>query len=423
MEFFTYGIIASIVLAYGLVSKRIESTIFTGPIIFVIFGYLLSSHVLGILTIANEFILYVIANFTLILILFTDSSRINLFLFEKEHDLPRRLLGVGLPLTIILGIICAALFFVDLTFWQAAVLATVLAPTDAALAQVVINSQRVPQRIREALNVESGLNDGICFPILLFFLHFASTSEAISASGYWIKFIGFQLLLGPIVGVVIGWIGGKLTVIALQSKWMTDTFQRLSMIVLSLMAFCFSELVGGNGFIASFFAGLVFGNVAAKFFEPTYELSESIGELFILLTFMLFGAILVPDALAGLSWDVIAYALLSLTAIRMIPVAISLIGKGLLPPTVIYLGWFGPRGAATILYLLLVIGKYSLNQESLIFQVTTLTVLFSVLLHGITAFWGSNVYANKIQSYQEDARKSEMRAATQLPRKTKGSTS
>lgn len=418
MELLTYGVIATFVLVYGIISKRIETTFLTGPIIFVLFGYFLSGDVTGILTSENHLILYTVANITLILILFSDSSRINLSLFREEQDLPRRMLRIGLPLTIVFGILCGVLLFFDLPFWQVAVLATTLAPTDAALAQAVINSERVPQRIRQALNVESGLNDGICFPILLFFLFLASGPEEAYSGLYWIKFIGFQLLLGPAVGIAIGYVGGKVTVWAVEKKWMSATFQRLSMIALAFMAFCFADLIGGNGFIASFFAGLIFGNVAIKIFEPIYELGESVGELFILLTFMLFGAILVPDAIASISWEIVAYAVLSLTVVRMVPVAISLIGFGLSRPSILYLGWFGPRGAASILYLLLVVGEYHLTGEHLIFQVTTITVLLSIILHGITALWGSNVYASKVQALMDQAKNEEMKASPVLPTRT-----
>ncbi len=281
MELLTYGVIATFLLAYGVISERIQTTFLTGPIIFVLFGYLLSGNVTGILTSENHLLVYAIANITLILILFSDSSRISLSLYRKEQDLPRRLLGIRLPLTICFGILCGVFLFVDLPFWQIVVLATTLAPTDAALAQAVINSKRVPMRIRQALNVESGLNDGICFPILLLFVSLAETADAASPAFYWLKFIGLQLLLGPLVGMIIGFAGGKLTLWAVEKKWVSENFQRLSVIAVSFMAFCFADLIGGIGFIASFFAGLIFGDVVRKVSEPIYEFGESVGELFI----------------------------------------------------------------------------------------------------------------------------------------------
>lgn len=284
-------------MSYGLVSKRLQNTIVTDPIVFVLFGFFLSGSVTGLLTSKDHEVINIIANLTLILVLFSDASRIDLRLFWREGDLPMRLLGIGLPLTIVAGVFVGAVIFVGLPFWQAAILATVLAPTDAALAQAVINSERVPGRIRQALNVESGLNDGICFPILLLLISLAAMSEVTHPASYWIQFILFQLILGPLVGIVVGYVGGKLVEWAISRNWMSGNFQRLSIVGLSLMAFFFAELVGGNGFISAFFSGLIFGNVARQVADPIYEFGEAEGELFILLTFMLFGAIMVPVAI------------------------------------------------------------------------------------------------------------------------------
>ncbi|MEM1282692.1 MAG: cation:proton antiporter, partial [Chlamydiota bacterium] len=416
MEILIYGIAASFLLFYGLISKKIEATHLTGPIIFVTFGYLLSSDVSGVISNKDHSILNIIANFTLILILFSDASRINLSLFKNEHDLPRRLLGIGLPITIIFGTITGVIIFYDLPFWQVAIIATILAPTDAALAQAVINCKRVPGRIRQALNVESGLNDGICFPILLMFTSLAGAASE-NESINWVELIGFQLLLGPLVGFVIGNFGGKLLVWAVNKGWMSADFQRLAIISLSFMAFCFATLVGGNGFISAFTAGLFFGNTARTVSEPIYEFGEAESGLLILLTFMLFGAMLVPKAIHidRIQWDIVVYALLSLTLVRMIPVAISLIGKGLSRATILYIGWFGPRGAASILYLLLVVDKFHLSGEHVIFEVTTVTVLFSVFLHGLTAKWGANTYADALAASPAKEPIAESRKTDELP--------
>jgi sodium/hydrogen antiporter len=415
MDHLNYAIIATFIIAYGLISKRIRTTAFTGPICFVVFGFLLCPDVTGLITQKNHLVINIIATLTLVFILFSDASRINFSVFRKEHDLPRRLLSIGLPLTIIFGLGSALMIFTGLTIWEAAVLATILAPTDAALAQAVINSERVPQRIREALNVESGLNDGICFPILLLFLSLATMEETGESASYWMTFISLQLILGPIVGSLIGYIGGKLVTKAVESNWMSGKFQRLSVIGLSLMAYLFAGIVGGNGFIAAFFAGLVFGTVARKVSGPIYEFAEAEGELFILLTFMLFGAILVPDVIGQFDPYVLLYAVLSLTVIRIIPVAFSVIGKGLSIPTKLYLGWFGPRGAASILYLLLVVDQYDLVGESIIYQVSTTTILLSVFAHGLTATWGAKVYAATIDATHEQDKQAEMQDCSCLP--------
>jgi len=275
MENSAYLVIAAFIVFYGIVSKRIQSTIITGPIVFVIFGFCLSTSVSGLVTDKDHVFINTIANLTLILILFSDASRINLRLFWREGGLPMRLLGIGLPLTILAGVFVGIVIFTGLPFWQAAILATILAPTDAALAQAVINSERVPGRIRQALNVESGLNDGICFPILLLFISLADSSDVQHPASYWMGFVTFQLILGPVVGIIVGYVGGKVVLWAVNKNWMSGNFQRLSIVGLSLMAFFIADLVGGNGFISAFFTGLIFGNVARQVCGPIYEFSPS----------------------------------------------------------------------------------------------------------------------------------------------------
>ena len=414
MEHIAFALIAAFVVLYGIVSKRIESTIISGPMVFVIFGFFLSSDVTGLITGKDHTVINIIANITLILILFSDASRINLGLYSREHRLSQRLLGLGLPLTIFAGVLVGVVILTELPLWQAAILATILAPTDAALAQAVINSERVPVRIRQALNVESGLNDGICFPILLLFIYLADTSGHQGAS-YWIQFIGFQLILGPVIGIVVGYVGGKLVLWSVNKSWISGNFQRLSIVGVSFMAFFSAEIIGGNGFMSAFFAGLIFGIIARQVSGPIFDFGEAEGELFILLTFMLFGAIMIPNAIGEISWVYILYAVISLTLVRMIPVAISLIGKRLTAPSILYLGWFGPRGVASILYVLVVVDKHDFSGEAIIFYVTTITVLLSILLHGLTAVPGANAYASKLAKVSLKNKESEMKEVQHLP--------
>jgi NhaP-type Na+/H+ or K+/H+ antiporter len=419
MEPLTYALIAAFVVLYGVVSKKLDSTIISGPMIFVIFGFILSSDVTGLITGKDDTLINIIATLTLILVLFSDASRISLGLFRREQDLPKRLLGIGLPLTIFVGVFAGLFLFTGIPLWQAAILATILAPTDAALAQAVINSERVPGRIRQALNVESGLNDGICFPILLLFIYLADTSGGVRPASYWISFVTFQLILGPVVGAIVGYIGGKVVLWGLNKNWMSSNFQRLSGFALAVMAYFAADLVGGNGFMSAFFAGLIFGNVARQVSGPIYDFGEAEGQLFILLTFMLFGAVMVPDAFGGISWRYILYAIISLSVIRIIPVAISVIGEKLTFPTILYMGWFGPRGAASILYVLIVVDKHDFSAENIIFNVTAITVLLSVFLHGLTAVPGANAYAATLDNTPPESKSSEMKEVRVLPTRAK----
>ncbi len=406
-------VIAVAILAFGFVSARIEKTFVTAPIVFVCFGLLLGRWGFEILPSGVETpTLHLLATVTLVLVLFTDASRIDLNLLWREHNLPVRLLSVGLPLTVVLGLVCALWLLSGITLWEAALLAAILAPTDAALGQAVVNSPKLPIRIRQTLNVESGLNDGLILPVVLIFLSFAAGQQE-KETTEWIWFVSKQVILGPLAGVAVGYLGGKLVLLGQQTKWMNHSFQDLSSLGLSLLAFASAELIGGNGFIAAFCAGLTLGNTARSVCTCLYEFAEAEGQLLTLLVFMVFGAILVPDAMEHFHWTHLLYALLSLTLIRMLPVAISLLGSRLKWVTVIFLGWFGPRGIASILYALLLLEGSSVAGKDVILSVIMTTVLVSVLAHGVTAFAGSNLYGK--YSKHADSNASENKPVEEMP--------
>ncbi len=409
----TIFVIAVAILAFGIVSARIEKTIITAPIVFVCFGLLLGRWGVAVLPSGVETpTLHLLATVTLVLVLFTDASRIDLKLLWREHNLPVRLLGFGLPLTVVLGLVCAAWLLSGITFWEAALLAAILAPTDAALGQAVVNSPKLPIRIRQTLNVESGLNDGLILPVVLVFLSFAAGQQE-KETTEWVWFVSKQVILGPIAGIAVGYFGGKLVILGQQTKWMSHSFQDLSSLGLSLLAFASAELIGGNGFIAAFCAGLTLGNTARLVCTCLYEFAEAEGQLLTLLVFMVFGAILIPDAMEHFHWAHLLYAILSLTLIRMVPVAISLLGSRLKWESVVFLGWFGPRGIASILYALLLLEGSSVPGKDVILSVIMTTVLVSVFAHGITAFAGSNWYGR--YAAQSDPDNVEHRPVEEMP--------
>jgi len=341
-----------------------------------------------------------LAEATLVIVLFTDASRIDLKVLRKNYELPLRLLAIGLPLTILAGTLVAAALLDTLTFWEAAVAAAILAPTDAALGQAVVSSPKVPVRIRQALNVESGLNDGLALPVVLFLIHLAASSETAEA-GRWLDFVSHQLILGPIVGAAVGFLGGKLVEWGSRSRWMSHPFQQIAAIALSLLAFAGAEAVEGNGFIAAFVAGLVLGNTAKRACACLIEFAEAEGQLLTLFAFLVFGVAEIGPILAGLSTPFVLYAVLSLTVIRMIPVSLSLLGSGLHRPTHLFLGWFGPRGLASILYIFLVLEESGLQGRDDIFTVVMCTVLLSIFAHGMTAWPASELYSRHAETLRD----------------------
>ena len=401
-EMLGFAVILLFILAAAAVSKRIQGTIITLPMIYVGLGLLLSDLGFGLINVSldNEFV-RIIAELTLVLVLASDASRISMRSVIKDHNLPIRLLSFGLPLTMILGALLAALVFEGLTLGEAAILGILLAPTDASLGQAVVTNPLVPVRIRQTLNIESGLNDGIAMPFLLMAIAVA-TAEGSGGMAEWIKFGLAQILLGVLAGVVVGFLGRKFIDWGRSSGWMSSRFQKISAVALALLSYALAGLIGGNGFIAAFVMGATSGNVPGE--EKLAELDQHIEvevELLILLTFMIvFGAVMLPEAIRMFDWKIALYAILSLTVIRMLPVAMSMMGARVKGVTVGFLGWFGPRGTASFLYIFTVLDAESLAGIDTIYAVTLITVLFSVFAHGISAAPGARWYG-KIMANEE----------------------
>jgi sodium/hydrogen antiporter len=397
-------VLAAVVFAFGLVSHRLEGTVLTPPIVFVTAGFVFGPAVLGLVEFdLDGHTVLLVSEIALSLVLFTDAASINLSVLHQNEGLPLRLLGIGMPLTIALGTACAALLLTDLTFWEAAIVGSVLAPTDAALGQAVVSNPRVPVRVRQALNVEAGLNDGLSVPFLALFLTLAVAEEELQPASYWIRFALEQVGLGILVGVGVGLVGGWLVSWASKREWMTGSFRRLALLALALIAWAMADQIGGNGFIAAFVGGLAVGPAVERVGEQLIHFTEAEGQLLNLSVFFIFG-VLVNGLIQPLSWDLALYALLSLTVIRMLPVALALLGTHLRGVSVLYIGWFGPRGLASIVLGLVVVAEAPLLAgRDEIGVVVALTVLLSVLLHGVTATPLSAAYARWVEGMAVDA--------------------
>ena len=403
---------------FALFSGPIGRGSLTPPMVFVSLGLIFSPVVLGWIDIeVDHKVIHVIAEITLVLVLFTDAARINLKSLWSDHDLPVRMLLVGMPLTIMAGVLAAMTVFPELFLIEALILAVILAPTDAALGQAVVSSPKVPERIRQSLNVESGVNDGIALPALLFFISFAAASHGNEHDINWVFFVAKQLILGPLAGILIGWAGARAVNAAIERGFLTHEFCNIYLLSLAFIAYLAADQVGGNGFIAAFAAGVAVGNTLKHVNEEIYEFAESEGQLLNLIIFFLFGVACIPRVWGHVSWEIVAYAILSLTLIRMLPVLLSLIGKHLRWETTIFLGWFGPRGLASILFALLVLEHAHLAQESLVFNTVIVTVALSVFLHGLTALPGVKAYAAalKICERRGDDLSSEQQAVAAMP--------
>lgn len=382
-----FAAVALGVILFACVSRRLENSILTPPMVFTLFGLSLGGAGLGIIDVnfSHSFV-HGLAEVTLVLVLFSDAARIDLKSLHKDHSLPTRMLLIGLPLTIVAGAFVGWLMPLGLQFWEAALLAAVLAPTDAALGQSVVSSPAVPVRIRQTLNVESGLNDGIALPVVLLFASLVGAEHAGGdGGGAWLLFGVKQIVLGPLAGVVIGLAGSRLLDAAAGAGWIAESYEGGAVLGTAFLAYATSELIGGNGFIAAFVSGMVFGNVVRGRCKFVFEFAEAEGQLLVLLTFLVFGAAILPDGLGAWNGTILLFTALSLTVIRMVPVAISLRGAGLQSPTIAFLGWFGPRGLASILFALFVLEEVASHAAQTILAITIVTVAVSILAHGLTA--------------------------------------
>jgi NhaP-type Na+/H+ or K+/H+ antiporter len=392
-----------LIFFFTLVSKRITKTILTAPIIFTVAGmavYLISPRVAE-MEIHNDSIL-LIAELTLALLLFTDASRIDLRKLLKETMVPERLLGIGMPLTVLVGAIIALLVFDGIPIWEAALLAAILAPTDASLGQVVVNSKLVPERVRQALNVEAGLNDGLAMPLFSLFVGLAAATDPF-LPGNWMLYTVEQIFFGLLMGVAIGWIGGWLIGAAGNRGWIDEQLQQLGLLALALMCYGGTVMIGGNGFIAAFVGGLLVkrGFEDAKFHAS--EFSEAWGQLLNYFVFFIFGMIAVK-MLPGFTPPILLFAILSLTIMRMLPVAVAMLRTHLARSTVLFMGWFGPRGLASIVLGLIFLEREAdLAFETTIVHAVAATVFLSVFVHGMSALPGTRWYAHQIKKMDDSA--------------------
>ena len=380
------AILASFVFIYSVASAGFERTPINGALLFAAFGLALGPLGLGILSLnVGKEGLSTLAELTLALVLFTDAANANLGVLKKSFHIPQRLLLVGLPLTILLGFGIGVLLFDGLTLFEVAILATMLAPTDAALGKAVVTNEAVPSNIREGLNVESGLNDGICVPILFIFLALAAATGAEgSTTTLALKLVSEAIGIGVVVGVGLTVLGSWLLKVFAERGWITETWRQLPVPALAVACFAVAQWLGGSGFIAAFSGGLLFGAIAKDHKPGLLLAAEGTGDTLALITWVVFGAAVVGQSIGSFSWEVVLYAVLSLTVARMLPVFLVLTGMKLRTDEKLFMGWFGPRGLASIVFAVIVLNAHLPNGDTITMTVVC-TILLSVIAHGISA--------------------------------------
>jgi NhaP-type Na+/H+ or K+/H+ antiporter len=396
---------AGIVIAYAGLSRFLDRTPVSAPIFFLSLGFLAGNKGLGWIDLSpSSEQIRVLAELTLTLVLFADASRIDVSALRREYSVPARLLGIGLPLTILAGWALGAGMFGSIRPSELLILAVILAPTDAALGQAVVTDPRIPSRIRQGLNVESGLNDGICVPLLFIALAIAEAETgAKSAHGALklvVEAIGYGVLLGAAAGVV----GAYLARTARERGLMEKDWSQILPAATAAAAYGLAAPLGGSGFIAAFVAGLAYGAVDRQRRESATHLVDELGGLANAVTFIVFGAAFVGPVLTDLSWRTALYGVLSLTVVRMVPVALALVGTGARRQTVTFVGWFGPRGLASIVFAIIVLEDGGLQDVSTITVAVVFTIVLSVYAHGLSAKPLTGRYVGWYHAHPSDRR-------------------
>ncbi len=353
-----WAILAIFVFLYSLIAGRLSRTWLSDAIIFSVFGLLFGAFGLNLIqfNVTSEN-LKTIAELTLALILFTDAANANLSVLRNSLRLPWRLLAVGLPLTIGLGFIVGQFLFPQFSPAEVGILAVMLAPTDAALGKAVVTNPQVPDNIREDLNVESGLNDGICVPLLFALLAIATEQGNANTARLLFSLFTQQIGIGALIGASFAVIGVQLRAFCLKRDWIAPDWQPILAIALAIACFASAQHLGGSGFIACFVGGLTLGGMVKTEKEDLLIAAEATGDALSLITWVMFGASVVPFVINELTWSAFFYAVLSLTIVRILPVFLAVLGMGLDRWSTLFVGWFGPRGLASIVFAVIVLDE------------------------------------------------------------------
>ena len=380
------AILAVFVFLYSAVAGGVERTSISGPMVFIVVGLIIGPLGLGWIQadLSNDG-MRALADITLALVLFIDAANADLSVVKKIFRIPQRMLVFGLPLTILLGFGAGFLLFDQLSIFELAILATMLAATDAALGKAVIINKAVPARIRESLNIESGLNDGICVPVLFLFIALALGADTGGSDiSFAIKLVAQEVGIGLVVGLGMAAIGAKVLSVCYKRGWVSEIWMQLPVITLALGSFAAAQSLHGSGYVAAFVGGLLFGSYKTSKHHELILAAEGTGETLALVTWVMFGSAVLGQSLGYFSWQVVTYAVLSLTVVRMLPMFVSLTGSGETTTSKLFLGWFGPRGLASIVFAIIVINQ-NVENGQLLALIVACTVTFSIIAHGFTA--------------------------------------
>jgi sodium/hydrogen antiporter len=380
-----YVLLGLFIFLYSLIGSKVENSWVSGPLVFLVFGLVIGPIGLGWLNFDIEaHSIKQLADITLTLFLFIDAANANKAVLTSQIAIPTRMLTIGLPLTVVFGLLAGLIVFPEVGLLPLLVLATALAATDAALGKGILVNHDVPDELKESLNVESGLNDGLAVPILLFL--FTLVNIPVDQYHYFDVVIIFakEVGIGVLVGVGVTLIGVKLIDQSERSKWFSDVWQQIPVIALALLCFYTTTSFNGSGYIAAFTGGIIYGKFAKSPVHKFIVSAEGLAEVFAMVTWIIFGSVVIAHNYHLMSWSIVCYSILSLTLVRMIPIWISLIGTKHDIYNRLFLGWFGPRGLASIVFAVLITEAKVPHYQQIVLTIVC-TIFLSVILHGISA--------------------------------------
>lgn len=409
-------VIGACLLTFGILSRLLQNKFISPPLLFSLIGLIMGPLGLDLVHIDFNLDAYrVTAELTLVLFLFIEAAQMDMRFILKDTSLSTRLLFLSLPLKLVLTTYLAVLYFPTFSLWQAAVVATALTSVDISLIQSVITNPNIPARIRQGLMVEGGLNDGIILPCLLLALALASSTQQAVGVMDWVEYISFEIMLGPFIGIGLGYFSGRLIRFASKRRYINDLFKGISVVGVAVMTYSITEMMNGNGFIATFAAGLTLGNTARDICHKLYEFGEAEGEVLRLITFFIFGAMMLPMTLHNVTVEVLMFALLTLTFVQIIPIIISLAWTGLSIRSKVFIGSFSPRGLPSILFGLLIIHASGVHKSEELFSIILITVFLSLCLHAVRVKFGMSWYEKYFKKQEGKKIKKDPKKAQEVP--------
>ncbi|MEV0584562.1 cation:proton antiporter [Nonomuraea sp. NPDC050310] len=367
---------AALLLLAVLLSSLANRTILSTAALFLVAGFVLGDGALGLISLSpDDDMVGTLAELALFAVLFTDGMRVGWKDLRTAWRLPGRALGWGLPLTLVITAL-AAHYIVGLGWIESLLVGAILAPTDPVFAAALVGNEKVPPRLRQLLNVESGVNDGLALPFVMLFLAVAAGSDDLHLGD-----LGLELGLGVLIGVAVPWLAIKLE----QTRWFSAStqYEPLNALAIGLLVLALGKATHGNLFLAAFSAGITVATFGERQRESFEHFGELIAELFKLAALLVFGALITPALLGSVGWTGWLFAVLALVAARPVAIWISFLGSGLSMREQAAVAWFGPKGFASVVYGLIVLSSgIAAGQE--VFQLVAVTIVLSILLHSST---------------------------------------